>query len=346
MTISETMKAYLLTGFGGSENLSYREDIPVPAPDADEVLIKVEACGINNTDIWTRLGAYGGSVDDSNQSGWRGGAFHFPRIQGADIVGCVVALGDGVNKEILGKRVMVNPTLYEGKGPLALLNAGLIGSERDGGFAEYVALPATTAIPITSPLSSAELATFMVSYLTAEHMLNRADVRAGDHILITGASGGVGSALLQLAKYRYARASCVIGRGKEDFALSLGADAVYTREDTIDIKNESIDVIADVVGGQQAAALLDSLKFGGRFVIAGAIAGPEAKIDWRKVYLKHLTLLGSTMGTPQEAQDLAGYIETGAIKPVLHARYALKELIRAQEAFLEKRFLGKLVITP
>ena len=346
MTIPETMKAYLLTGFGGFENLSYREDIAVPSPERNEVLIKVEACGVNNTDIWTRLGAYGGSVDDSNQSGWRGGAFNFPRIQGADIVGCVVALGNGVNDELLGKRVIINPTLYEGEGHLALFNAGLIGSERDGGFAEYVTVPVTTAIPINNPLSSAELATFMVSYLTAEHMLNRADVKAGDHILITGASGGVGSALLQLAKRRDARVSCVIGRGKEDFALSLGADTVYTRGEIADLKDESVDVIADVVGSDQASSLLDSLEFGGRFVIAGAIAGAVAKIDWRKVYLKHLTILGSTMGTPQEARDLATYIEAEEIRPVLHATYVLKELVKAQQAFLEKRFLGKLAIMP
>ena len=346
MPIPETMKAYLLTGFGGFENLSYREDIVVPFPESNEVLIKVEACGVNNTDIWTRLGAYGGYFDNSNQSGWRGGEFHFPRIQGADIVGCVVAMGDNVNGELLGKRVIVNPTLYEGEGDLALFNAGIIGSERDGGFAEYVTVPATTALPINSPLSSAELATFMVSYLTAEHMLNRSAVKAGDHILITGASGGVGSALLQLAKRRDALVSCVIGKGKENFALSLGADTVYTRGEIADLNDESVDVIADVVGGQQASALLDSLVFGGRFVIAGAISGPEAKIDWRKVYLKHLTLLGSTMGTPQEARDLTIYIEAEEIKPLLHATYALKELVKAQQAFMEKRFLGKLAIIP
>ena len=177
-------------------------------------------------------------------------------------------------------------------------------------------------------------------------MLNRSAVKAGDHILITGASGGVGSALLQLAKRRDALVSCVIGKGKENFALNLGADTVYTRDEIADLNDESVDVIADVVGGQQASALLDSLVFGGRFVIAGAISGPEAKIDWRKVYLKHLTILGSTMGTPQEAQDLTNYIEAEETKPLLHATYALKELVKAQQAFMEKRFLGKLAIIP
>ena len=345
MAVPQTMKAVFLTGFGGFENLHYQENVSVPVPDRNEVLIKVEACGMNNTDIWTRIGAYGGSVDTTNQSGWRGGAFMFPRIQGADIVGNVVALGDGVGSEILDKRVVVNPMLYEGEGNTALFKAGLIGSERDGGFAEYVAVPATTALLIDSSLSSAELATFMIAYLTAEHMLNRAGVQAGDHILITGASGGVGSALLQLAKRRNAQISCIVGEGKEDFAVSLGADKVFTRGKISDLREESIDVVADVVGGDQATALLDSLVYGGRFVTSGAIAGPVAEIDWRKVYLKHLTLFGSTMGTPAEARDLVSYIEKGEIRPLLHATYELKDLVKAQEAFLAKRFLGKLVIT-
>lgn len=346
MAIPQTMKAVLLTGFGGFENLHYQENVSVPVPDRNEMLIKVEACGINNTDIWTRLGAYGGSVDMTNQSGWRGGAFTFPRIQGADIVGQVVALGDGVRSEMLGERVIVNPMLYEGEGNTALFKAGLIGSERDGGFAEYVVVPATTVLLIDSSLSSAELATFMIAYLTAEHMLNRAGVQAGDHILITGASGGVGSALLQLAKRRNTQISCIVGEGKEDFAVSLGADKVFTRGKITDLREESIDVVADVVGGDQVTTLLDSLVYGGRFVTSGAIAGPVAEIDWRKVYLKHLTLFGSTMGTPAEARDLVSYIEKGEIRPLLHATYELKDLVKAQEAFLAKRFLGKLVITP
>ena len=126
----------------------------------------------------------------------------------------------------------------------------------------------------------------------------------------------------------------------------MGADTVYTRGEIADLNDESVDVIADVVGGQQASALLDCLVFGGRFVIAGAISGPESKIDWRKVYLKHLTLLGSTMGTSEEARSLINYIEAEEIKPLLHATYALKELVKAQQAFMGKRFLGKLAIIP
>src|SRR3989304_8623765 len=169
--IPETMRAMLLTGFGGYEKLEYRLDVPVPTPSGDEVLVKVAACGVNNTDIWTREGAYG----TDERSGWRGGAFHFPRIQGADIVGRIVAIGAGVSRERLGDRVMVNPTLYAGDGD-GLFEAAYLGSERDGGFAEYACVPNQNAHTIDSPFSDQELATFMTAYLTAEHMLNRAEV--------------------------------------------------------------------------------------------------------------------------------------------------------------------------
>ena len=345
MNIPEKMKAYLLTGFGDIDKLSYREDVPVPSPEPGEVLLRVDACGVNNTDIWTRLGAYGGSVDDTAQSGWQGGGFSFPRIQGADIVGSVVALGRGAATDLMDARVIVNPTLYRGDEPTALDIAGFIGSDRDGGFAEFVAVPSSAAIPIDSPLSSAKLATFMVSYLTAEHMLNRAGVNTGDHVLITGASGGVGSALLQLAKRRKTRVSCIVGSGKEHFALGLGADTVHTRGQEA-LENNCFDVVADVVGGEQVPLLLDSLKAGGRFVTAGAIAGATSQVDWRSVYLKHLTLYGSSLGTPREAHDICTYIETEQIRPVLHSTFALKDLVKAQREFTKKRFLGKLVIIP
>ena len=167
----ETMRAMVLTGFGGYDTLHYRPDVPVPKPADDEVLVEVAACGVNNTDIWTREGAYG---TDEN-SGWRGGAFEFPRIQGADIVGRIVDVGGNVPRERLGARVMVNPTLYAGAGD-GLFEAAFIGSERDGGFAEFACVPDANAHAIDSPLSDPELATFMTAYLTAEHMLNRAEV--------------------------------------------------------------------------------------------------------------------------------------------------------------------------
>ena len=345
------MKAVLLTGFGGFDKLNYREDVPVPRPGKGDVLIKVGACGVNNTDLWTREGAYGGSVDAESESGWRGGRFSFPRIQGADIVGRIVAVGEDQPHSRLNERVIVNPTLYQAAGDESLHLADLIGSERDGGFAEFATVPALNALPINSPLSDAELATFMVSYLTAEHMLNRGQVTSGDQVLVTGASGGVGSALVQLARRRGAEVIAVVGRGKEDKVRAAGANATIQRgvvlKDALkDLGLKNIDVALDIVSGPQVLEVLDVLRPGGRFVTAGAIAGAITEIDWRKVYLKHLDIFGSTMGTMQEANDLVGYIESSEIKPLLANSYSLNEIVRAQKDFHKKNFFGKLVIIP
>lgn len=156
MTKNQTMRAVLWTGFGGPEKLEYREDAPVPTPKPDDVLIKVGACGCNNTDIWNREGAYGKSDNVDAESGWlrEQGGFSFPRIQGADIAGEIVAVGENVPQTRIGERVLVNLTLYgwAGRGE-GLFDAGYIGSEIDGGFAEYTVVPAANALEVSSDCS-------------------------------------------------------------------------------------------------------------------------------------------------------------------------------------------------
>jgi NADPH:quinone reductase-like Zn-dependent oxidoreductase len=338
----------LLTGFGGYEKLQYRQDIPVPTPGKGDVLVEVAACGVNNTDIWTREGAYG----TGKRSGWRGGAFVFPRIQGADIVGRIVAIGENVPRKRMGARVIVNPTIYAGPGD-GLFEASYIGSERDGGFAEFACIPAQNAHAIDSVLSDPELATFMTAHLTAEHMLNRAEVGAGETVLITGASGGVGSALVQLALLRGARVIGVVRKGKEKTLQELGVHGIIFRGErdfqaAIRRQHSSttMDVVADIVGGDQVPHLLELLRAGGRYVTAGAIAGPMVTIDWRKLYLKHLTVLGSTMGTDLESKQIVAYVASGRLKPLLSGSYPLSKLVQAQKDFKKKAHFGKLVVVP
>lgn len=342
------MRAMLLTGYGGYDKLHYRSDLPVPTPRDDEVLIKVGACGVNNTDVWTREGAYGAD----EQAGWQGSAFEFPRIQGADIVGQIVAVGAQVPGDRVGQRVMVNPTLY-GSGAQGLFDASYIGSERDGGFAEFACVPDQNAHAIASPLSDVALATFMTSYLTAEHMLNRGALQAGETVLVTGASGGVGSALVQLARVRGARVIAVIGRGKEQHLADLGVDGILFRGEADyrtalqkQMPGAGVDVVADIVAGEQVAQLIDLLRVGGRYVTAGAIAGAMVTLDWRKLYLKHLTLLGATMGTQDESRQIVAYVAGGQLKPLLAGTYPLEQLVRAQQDFKAKTHFGKLVIVP
>ncbi|UCH27608.1 MAG: alcohol dehydrogenase catalytic domain-containing protein, partial [Trueperaceae bacterium] len=190
-----TMRAVLLTGHGGLEKLEYHQNIPVPKPGPGEVLIEVGACGMNNTDINTRVGWYAKEVTtasgnvplNTDRDGSWGGGLRFPRIQGADPAGRIVAVGSGVDANRVGQRVLVDPWLRD---PSGLLERALyLGSERDGGFADFVSVPAVNAHPIRSERSDVELASFPCSYSTAEHMLERARVRAGQQVLVSGASG-------------------------------------------------------------------------------------------------------------------------------------------------------------
>ncbi len=351
------MRAVLLTGHGGPEMLDYREDVAEPEPSAGEVLIAVGAAGINNTDIWTREGAYGSADDTAAVSGWRREPMAFPRIQGADVAGRIVGVGAGVPETRIGERAIVNPVLYEGPGD-GLIGMGFLGSERDGGFAEFVAVPAENALAIESELSDAELASFPTAYLTAEGMLDRARLAAGETLLVTGASGGVGSALVQLASARDARVIALAGRGKEAKLDDLGAEVVLTRQagdpgaqlsaalGEAALGQAGVDVVADVVAGALFPALLNALKPMGRYVTCGAIAGPLVSLDLRTLYLRHLELIGSTLGTRDNFARLVALIAAGRVVPLVAATYPLSEIAAAQAAFKEKAFFGKLVLLP
>jgi alcohol dehydrogenase len=350
------MQAVLLTGHGGFDKLEVRHDAPIPVAGADEVLIEVSACGMNNTDIWVREGAYGTDDDPSAVASWRRGGLEntlsFPRIQGADTVGRIVEVGTGVPRTRIGERVMVDLTIYNGDGE-SLAEIDYIGHGRDGGYAEFMAAPADNAHEIKAPLSDAELATFCTAYVTGEHMLDRAKVQAGERVLITGASGGVGSGLIQLCRARGAIPYAVVGRGKEQAVKEIGAEAVITR-DNGDLAEQvlaaslgqPIDVVADLVAGPLFGALINLLKPEGRYTTAGAIGGPVVTLDLRTLYLKHLQLHGSSQATRSAFRRLVSYIEDGRVKPLLWQTYPLSRIREAQTAFMAKQFVGKLVMQP
>jgi alcohol dehydrogenase len=341
-----TMKAVYLTGYGDLDRLRYVDDAPVPLPASHEVLIQVGACGINNTDLWTRQGAYG----DGAQAAWQGQAFGFPRIQGLDAVGRVVGVGKDVSAQCIGQRVMVNPCLYAGGGG-GLHDMQVIGSERDGGFAQYLCVPQENALSIQSGYSDAELATFMTPYMTAEHMLRKVELRAGERVLVTGASGGVGSALVQLALLRGAEVVAVSSEAKVAAIQALGVHTVITREEAnypaalrrLGAAAE-FDVVADIVAGDQVAQCLDLLHTGGRYVTAGAVSGPMVLVDWRKLYLKQLSLYGVTMGTSADAQAIVHQIESGLLRPLLAGTFPLQDIAKAQQVFAARAHVGSWVI--
>ena len=344
-SIPEKMRAIQLIGHGGVEMLRLHRDMPTPTPGAGEVLIKTAAAGLNNTDINTRIGWYSKGNGDAEDASWGGQALQFPRVQGADICGTVMDVGTGADRELVGKRVLVEPCLREANGK-TLSSPWYIGSECDGGFADYVTVAARHAYPIDSALSDAELATFPCSYSTAENMLNRAQVSEGDTVLITGASGGVGSAAIQLAKVRGARVIGVAGASKQQSVADAGADLTLIRGSSLEVAlgNDSVDVVIDLVGGEDWPELPNILRPFGRYAVSGAIAGPIVQLDLRTLYLKDQTFLGCTVLDDGVFARLVSLVEQEAIKPLLARSFPLEAISEAQAFFLEKRFTGKLVI--
>ena len=350
----------LLKGHGGFEQIDVRTDRAVPVPDAGEVLIKVGAAAVNNTDINTRIGWYskavvsgttseggvsGIGVADARDASWAGDPIVFPLIQGADVCGEIVSVGPEVNANRKGERVIVEPCLRE---PLGWrpYEYWYFGSECDGGFAQYTKVASAHAHKIESPLSDVELASFPCSYSTAENMLTRINLGEGETVLITGASGGVGSAAVQLAHRRNAKIIAIASEEKADKVHRLGADRIIRRGASLknELESESIDVVVDLVAGDQWPHFLDVLKRGGRYAVSGAIAGPIVELDVRTLYLKDLSLVGCTLLEPEVFRNLIGYIERGEILPVVSAIYPLDQIFAAQQAFLSKKFVGKIVL--
>lgn len=359
MTIPDKMKAFVLTGHGDMDKLVYHTDWPVPVAGSGEVLVKVHACGLNNTDVNTRTAWYSKGVSESttgdafdtadeDDATWGGAPITFPRIQGADVCGTVVAGPD----KLMGRRVLIETWVRDWEDPLNMAKTGYFGSECDGGFAEYVTVDARNVHAIDSNLSDAELATFATSWVTAENMLNRANVAAGDTVLIPGASGGVGSALIQLANRRDATTIAMASRSKHDAVAGFEPHSLLDRApDNLKqalrqaIGRDTVSVVADVVGGSYWPQLIDVLDRGGRYTCAGAIAGPMVEMDLRTFYLRDLTFTGATVVPPGVFADLVGYIERGEVKPALAATYLLEQLHEAQQAFIDKKHTGNIVVT-
>ena len=331
------MKAIVTTGNGGYDKLVY-QDVPTPIVGAGEVLIQVLAAGVNNTEINTRLGWY-------KDGGWDI-ATPFPFIQGTDCCGQVVEVARDVAGSLVGARVLVRPCVRpDGFGSMRNI---WMGSDFDGAFAQFVKMPATEVFVINSNWSDIELGSIPCSYGSAENMLLRAKVAVNEHVLIAGASGGVGSAAVQLAKLRGAKVTAVVSTDKTNQALEIGADRVVVRgTDIADVLGEeTVDVVVDNVGGKDFDSMLRVLRRGGRYVSSGAIGGPVVNLDLRTFYLKDLTLIGCTAWDEPVFKNLVSYIEKNQIKPLVAKTFALQDIANAQIEFLEKKHFGKFVLVP
>lgn len=357
--LKTTMKAVVTNGNGGYEQLVYR-DVPIPEISAGELLLQVLAAGVNNTEINTRLGWYSSAVtagtqaltgtERENAKALKDGGWNektpFPFIQGTDCCGRVVAVAPGGNVGLLGSRVLVRPCIRS-SGFDSMENIWM-ASDFDGAFAQFVKIEAREVFPVDCDWSDAELGTIPCAYGTAENMLHRAQVSKGEQVLVAGASGGVGSAVVQLAKRRGAVVTAIAGKDKIAQVRSIGADRVIARDDDLvaTLGENEFDVVVDNVAGSSFGALLKVLKRGGRYASSGAIAGPLVTLDMRTFYLKDLTLIGCTAWDEPVFPNLISYIEQGEIRPLLAKTFPLAQIIKAQREFTEKKHVGKFVLIP
>jgi len=354
-----TMKAVVTIGNGGYDKLQCRV-VPVPTIGPGEVLLQVLAAGVNNTEINTRVGWYSSSVTKATDEaaaaeeqsatakadgGWNE-ATPFPFIQGTDCCGRIVAVAPGGDESTIGRRVLVRPCMR--KSGFESMENIWMASDFDGAFAQFVKVPVGEVFAVDCDWSDAELGSIPCAYGTAENMVHRVKVRKAEHVVITGASGGVGSAAVQLVKRRGATVTAIAGKAKMEQVQSIGADRVIARGDDIvaSLGENVADVVVDNVAGPALGGLLKVLKRGGRYVSSGAIGGPIVTLDVRTFYLKDLTLVGCTAWDEPIFPNLISYIERGELRPLVAKIFPLERIADAQREFLEKKYLGKFVLIP
>ncbi|MGO3698428.1 MULTISPECIES: zinc-binding dehydrogenase [Halomonas] len=365
--VSSTMAAMLLVGHGGVEQLHYRKDVKTPLPGPSDVLVQVTATAKNNTDRKAREGLYPTKEKGDVTSFAMGGTptLTFPRIQGADVAGRIVAVGEGVDAKRVGQRGLLDFNIYADERRDINLTPDYYGHGADGGYAEYIAVPADQFHSIDNPeLSDAELAAMgMCSYQTAYHMMTSAHIKAGERVLVSGASGGVGTALIQLCRIIGAVPYAVSQPDKAAALQALGAEAVIDRGDLPTFVNrvleatggKPIDAVMDLVGGEMTDLFIDTMivdmqhrQSYPRLSIAGASGGNLSEIMWTRIYLYQVQIFGVSHGTREEAEQLITWIRSGELKPVLHAAFKLSELHDAERYFVNRgsNYLGKIVIVP
>ncbi|MEC3883347.1 zinc-binding dehydrogenase [Halobacillus sp. HZG1] len=344
------MKAVQVTGYGDVDQLEL-VDIPTPEPKENEVLVQVKACAINNTEIWMREGAYG----QGGKSGWRPEGVQFPRTPGSDITGKVVQVGDQVDETMMGKDVVLFP--FTSSGPVGQEHISedmsFIGSEYDGGYAEYVVWPAELCFDM--PLEDyTDSCVFSVSGMTAWHMVEQVQPKPGETVMVTGANGGVGSLNIQIASKVFgADVIALVGDlSMEERMKELGATHVLSyksenlADEILEANGGPIDTVLDVVGDALFSTALTVLKKGGKFCTSGSSGGQKTELDFRTLYLKHITMYGSVLGTREEFQRMLKAIAEQKIQPVIDRTFPLEEAKEAQQYFKESGKKGKIVLLP
>ncbi|HSJ15297.1 MAG TPA: alcohol dehydrogenase catalytic domain-containing protein [Longimicrobiales bacterium] len=340
------MRAAIFDRHGGPEVVRI-EEVARPQPGPGEVQLRVAAAAMNHLDLWVRRGL---PIETT-----------MPHIGGSDVAGTVEILGDDVGDVAAGDRVVVNPSLWcgrcewcaRGQQPLCA-RYRILGEHTQGGFAEFVTVPAGNLLRVPDAFAMERAAAAPLAFLTAwRGLVTRARLRTGESVLITGASGGVASAAVQIAKHAGATVFAVTTAEHGARVRALGADVVYDRE-RVDFAKEvwrdtgkrGVDVVLDSVGSATWTGCVRSLARLGRLVVYGATTGFEVTLDLRVVYWKQIEVLGTTMATHAEFAQVMALVFDGALAPVIDVVWPLARARDAHERLEAGAQFGKIVLVP
>jgi NADPH:quinone reductase-like Zn-dependent oxidoreductase len=342
------MKAVVFYEHGSLKNVQFT-DVPEPEIGPDDVLLAVKAAALNRLDLWVL-------------AGWPGLNLKLPHIMGSDGAGVVAQVGSRVTDFTVGDRVAVNPTrgsdtdTFGRRGQDNMSdNFAILGEHVDGFFAEYAAVPARNLLKMPDDANFEDAAAASLVYVTAWHsLITRGGLKPGETVLIVGAGGGVNTAAIQIAQLAGAGRIYVVGSSSDKLAKAeaLGADVLINRNEEDWGKaifkatnRRGVDIVVDNVGAATFATSLRALKRGGRLLTVGNTSGPKFEIDNRLIFGKHLSIIGSTMGTSADYETVMGLIFNGRLRPVIDSIYPLNEGVAALRRLEEGDVVGKLVLT-
>jgi zinc-binding alcohol dehydrogenase/oxidoreductase len=331
------MKAIVLRTIGGPELLSL-EEVAEPVPGAGEVVVRLQAAALNHRDVWIRTGKYAGIM--------------LPIIPGSDGAGTVSSVGAGVDTSLIGQDVIINPAMRWGASPHHQSGRfQILGLPENGTYAEKVKVPAENIFPKPKWLSFEEAAAVPLAGVTAYRAtVTRAQVSSGETVVITGIGGGVATFALMIAKARNARVFVTSGSDtKLERAAALGADGGVNYKDPDWVKHLAakaghVDVVIDGAGGSGFDSALDLLSPGGRIAIYGATAGSAHELQVRRIFWKQLTVIGSTMGSPSDFEEMLSLFGKDGLRPVIDSVYPLERVPDAHRRMEESGQFGKIVL--
>jgi NADPH:quinone reductase-like Zn-dependent oxidoreductase len=342
------MKAVAIRSHGGPEVVNV-EDLPDPQPGPGQVLVAVKAAALNHLDIWVR-------------KGWQGLALSFPHVLGSDVAGVVEAVGPGAEGVKVGDTVVLNPSLGCGRCEQCLSGHenlcrkfSILGEHVSGGQAQKIAISARHVLPKPARLSFEEAAAVPLTFMTAWHALvQRANVRPGETVLVHAAGSGVGVAAVQIAKLLGARVIATAGSdAKLEKAKGLGADEVvnyekqdFSKEVRRITERKGADVVFEHVGKTTWEKSILSVALGGRITTVGATTGYDPLTDLRHVFFRQISILGSTMGTAADLLNVLRFVGEGKLRPVVDRVLPLSEARKAQGLLSERAQFGKVVLVP